>query len=132
MASRVAGTRVATRPTKTFKALNTARVARVMTVSAFKVTLITPAGPKEIECDGETYIIDAAEEAGIDMPYSCRSGACSTCVGILQKGAVNQDDVDKNMREDEMLVDGVVWTCMACPTEDVTILTEQEPNMHKL
>ena len=43
-------------------------------VSAFKVTLKTPDGEQEIECADDTYILDAAEEAGIDLPYSCRAG----------------------------------------------------------
>jgi ferredoxin len=31
---------------------------------AFKVTLKTPSGDQVIECSGDTYILDAAEEAG--------------------------------------------------------------------
>lgn len=48
-------------------------------VRAFTVTLDTPEGEKKIECDGDTYILDAADEAGLDLPYSCRSGSCGTC-----------------------------------------------------
>ena len=49
-------------------------------VSAFKVTLKTPDGDQEIECADDTYILDAAEEAGIDLPYSCRAGQPPPCV----------------------------------------------------
>ena len=45
----------------------------------FTVTLETPEGAQKIECADDTYILDAAEEAGIDLPYSCRAGACSSC-----------------------------------------------------
>lgn len=34
-----------------------------------------------MECPDDTYILDAADAAGIDLPYSCRSGTCSSCAG---------------------------------------------------
>lgn len=55
--------------------------SRRFRVSAFKVTLNTPAGTQNIELDADTYILDAAEDAGLKLPFSCRAGACGTCVG---------------------------------------------------
>jgi len=40
----------------------------------------------ETECDGETPILVAGEEAGLELPYGCREGICHTCVGELCSG----------------------------------------------
>ena len=45
----------------------------------FSITLKTTDGDKTISCEDDQYVLDAAEEAGVDLPYSCRAGACSSC-----------------------------------------------------
>lgn len=57
---------------------------------AFDVTLVTPEGKKTIQCDESTAILDAADEAGLDLPYSCRSGSCGTCAAKLESGDMSQ------------------------------------------
>ena len=52
----------------------------------FNVTLKTPEGDKQITCEDDQFILDAAEEQGVDMNYSCRAGACSSCAGQIVTG----------------------------------------------
>ena len=99
-------------------------------MTSFKITFINElSGLKEIiEIPDDKYILDAACEQNIELPSSCRSGACSTCVAKLEKGEVYQQD--QSFLDDEQINKGYVLICVAYPTSDCTIRTHAEDEIY--
>ena len=62
--------------------------------ASYKVTLIheDKNHPITFDCPADKFILDVAEEAGVELPYSCRAGSCATCTGLITAGTVDQSD----------------------------------------
>ena len=62
----------------------------------------------------EERILDAAERAGLSLPFSCRSGVCSNCRAKLVAGTV---EMERNQAlEDWEVQAGFILCCQARPT----------------
>ena len=65
-------------------------------------------------------IIDAAEAAGLELPYSCRGGMCCTCRARLIDGKVEMS-VNYSLERWEIEA-GYVLTCQSRPTTPKVVL----------
>ncbi|KAI9131357.1 2Fe-2S iron-sulfur cluster-binding protein [Acaryochloris sp. CCMEE 5410] len=74
----------------------------------------------------DEYIYDAAELEGLELPASCRSGSCITCVGKVVDGEVEHDRSILSDAEEEA---GFMLTCCAYARSNCTILVKQEDEL---
>lgn len=96
-------------------------------MTSFRIELIRAGQSQVIEADGSRSILESAELAGIDLPFSCRAGVCNTCVGRVRQGQIAQDEV-ANLPP-ERVDEGFCLLCVAYPRSDLIIETHQEDDL---
>jgi ferredoxin len=93
----------------------------------------------EIQHQGQTYtlsvpdnqtILAAAQAAGIDLPFSCSAGVCTTCSAQILSGTVDQ--TDGMGVSPELQSQGYALLCVAYPRSDLKIESEKEDTVYQL
>jgi ferredoxin len=96
-------------------------------LAAYRVTFVSEGRAVEIGVGEDQYLLDAAIDAGLDLPYMCLQGWCTTCAGRVLEGRVDQSEARRIFPEDEAA--GFVLLCSAYPRSSLRILTHQKEEM---
>ena len=79
-----------------------------------EITIIVDDEETTFQMDAKTTILNAALQEGLDAPYSCQGGICSSCLGKVTEGTAK---MAKNaILSDSEIEEGLILTCQAHPT----------------
>ncbi|SEH28680.1 ferredoxin--NADP reductase [Chryseobacterium culicis] len=85
-----------------------------------KVEVIIDQESHYVTVDHKNNLLESLLNEGLDIPYSCKKGNCSSCVGKVISGTVNMKETDVLM--DYEIEDGFILSCQSVPTsEELTI-----------
>jgi ferredoxin-NADP reductase/ferredoxin len=95
-------------------------------VTAFKIEF-TPSGDSFEAATGET-VLDAALRQGVQLPYGCRNGRCSTCKFQVEDGEVDFGDVSVYSLPEAERDEGWALLCRATALTDLLIRDNRLPD----
>jgi len=74
----------------------------------------------EVPAEGET-ILNTALDNGIDAPFSCKGGICTTCRAKLISGSVRMDA--NYALTDKEIKNGFILVCQSHPTSEEVLFS---------
>ncbi|MCB6183852.1 CDP-6-deoxy-delta-3,4-glucoseen reductase [Leeia sp. TBRC 13508] len=81
---------------------------------------LTPSG-HEFNAKPEDTLLESAMQAGLNIPYGCRNGACGACKATIVTGEVRHGDFQSTTLTADEIAAGKTLLCCAYPETDLTI-----------
>jgi ring-1,2-phenylacetyl-CoA epoxidase subunit PaaE len=101
-----------------------AHLEKIASEKDVALTVVLDGKQHEIAVSPDEHLLDAALEAGLDLPYACKGGVCCTCRAKLLEGEVA---MDKNFTlEADEVAAGFVLSCQARALSKVVRLSFDE------
>ena len=84
----------------------------------------------ELQVPGDRYILHCVENQGVELPFSCRNGACTACAVRVKSGDLRQPEAmglspDLQRR-------GYALLCVSYAQSDLEVETQDEDEVYEL
>ena len=79
-----------------------------------KITVMVDDEETTFEMSQKQTLLEAALKQGIDAPYSCQGGICSSCLARITNGSAEM--AKNSILTDGEIAEGLILTCQAHPT----------------
>lgn len=73
---------------------------------------------RSFECGEDTLVLDAAQAAGLDVPFNCQGGTCRSCAVKIISGEIDQEEALALTPAE--LAEGWRLTCIGRPKSDLS------------
>ena len=84
----------------------------------------------EVRVPDDRYILHCVENQNVDLPFSCRNGACTACAVRVISGHLNQDEamgLSPDLRRQ-----GYALLCVSYAQSDLVVETQDEDEVYEL
>jgi len=78
----------------------------------------------------DRYILHSAEEQGVELPFSCRNGACTACAVRVNSGEIYQPEAMG--LSPKLKASGYALLCVSYPRSDLQVETQDEDEVYEL
>lgn len=97
-----------------------------MSENEYEVEILNADQNSITKVPGNEYILDALEDAGHDLPHSCRQGMCTSCVARVIDGELDREGsaLEPDQKEEFALI------CSAYPKTDLQIETDVQDELY--
>lgn len=95
-------------------------------VATYKVTIQHEGIEKVLNVRSDCSVLDAALDAGIELPHDCKLGVCLTCPSRIVSGIVDQTG---GTLDDSVMDQGYALTCITYPRSDCVVKSIDEDEL---
>jgi ferredoxin len=83
-----------------------------------------------LQVPSDRYILHSAESQGVELPFSCRNGACTTCAVRVRSGSLHQPEAMGLSLE--LQKQGYALLCVSYARSDLDVETQTEDEVYEL